>query len=675
MHIHRLGVLLVLGYKFMSYLLQQESTIREYCPSPPRDKWEQHIVDAAFPALVMEENASDTAAMETCAAMNVVSTTPPTAAVAAAVVVPPLEDTGASPMTCTSTSKREEIRKRLREKERALAKMIAQRATHASCNSSIEEDSQGSPVEKIVTFGKEEADRREAIRVLSQTALQVSLKLKAQKEESNSLRGELERLSNCLNERTEQKSQLENDVRRLRGENKSAQQNLALMLKTLGEDKSMRDLAGDSADDKGIHLQNKLAAAYEEVVWTQKNALSKNEQLEHCEYQLLAQNQEIDDLKQELHSKTRRIVELEVDLEMHDDRFLSAIGELSTVKSVEATLTTAGGDNNSSPPDELVLDNTRGWQKDRQKLNFRGIMSWRKKRGKEPKSFGSLSVSEEMPPPSVADRFKADSKAIEARYRKERYQNKTEISQLQQENNEHLIKIVSLEKALQAVSVKQSSESAFETNVHPSGCQKCNEQAINALHSEFRPEGPPCQTRFWEERVERLESEKVLHTTTIEKLRTQIESMKVDAEREKRRAEQVAQHCLLECDAQELKLVALEQDLKEITLENGTHRPKHGLYVDAAAGLESKLLDAVSEVLKLRNTQELKDHKIAKLRSEVIKLRYARMLSEKAAKGVEFSSKEHAREACVASPPPTDEDSNPSAPTRRALPVPLAYLF
>ena len=631
-------------------------------------------IDAASPAHLMEENTSTTAAMQTQDPVNTANTSPLSDG-----AVPAPEETGAFP-TCTGISKREEIRKRLREKERALTKLISEKGAHVSCNSSIEEDSQGSATPKVVTFGKEEADRREAIRVLSQTALSITLKLKSQKEESNSLRHEVKSLSNSLKEGADHKLELEQEVCRLRNENESAQQKLALMLKAMGEHKSMRDLADDGADDKGIQLQNELASAYEEVMWTEKNAVSRNEQLEYCEYQLLAKNQEIDDLKQELHSKTRRIVELEVDLEMHDDRFLSAIGEIQTVKSAAATLTTSGGDN-SSPPNELILDRTRVWQKERQKRGLRGIMAWRKKKGIERQSFGSLSVSEELPPPSEVSRTKADAKTLEARYRKERYHNRMQISQLQQDNNEYLVKIVALEKSLQAAHAKedsqsahtkQESQSAHDTTLHTADWQEGNPLAVDAVHSEFRPERPPCQTRFLEERIERLDSEKVLQATTIEKLRMEIEAMKVDAERAKRRSEQVAHHCLLECDAQELKLVALEEDLKEMTHQNGTQRPNKNLYVDAAAGLEAKLLDAVSEVVKLRAAQEVKDQKIAKLKTEVTRLRYARMLSEKA-KGI--GSQEHARDASVTSPPQTDGNSTYSASSLNVAPKSFTALF
>lgn len=605
----------------------------------------------ASPTLVLEEDASGTVPILVQASVDSVCDTP----ASAFAVVPPAGETGAFP-TEPCISKREEIRKRLREKERALTRMIAQRDAQPSCSSSIDDDSCASELPKVIMYGKEEADRREAIRVLSQAALAAAMKLKVQKEESCTLRNELKSLSNSLQEGVEQKSQLENEVRRLRDENNAVQQQLAAMQKNVGEQKSMSGFDGDGAHDKGSNLQNKLAAAYEEVVWTQKDASSKNEQLEYCEYQLLAKNQEIDDLKQELHSKTRRIVELEVDLEIHDDRFLSVMGEFGKTPSVEGTLATAGGDNTSSPPKELVLDNTHGWQKERKKRNLIGIMSWRKKKVKEPVSLGSMSACEEMPSPSVVDHVTSDFKALETRYRKERHQNRVQVSQLKQENNEYLVKILSLEKALQAARVRGDSESSLKTGLHPSDSQEGSQQ----VQPEFRPERPPCKTRFLEERVETLESERVLQSKTIENLHAQIEKMKRDAEREKIRTEQVTQHCLLECDAQELKLAALEQDLKELTLD-GSHRSTTKLFVDAAAELETKLLDAQSEVVKQRNALEIKDQKIGKLRTEVIELRYARMLYEKGASASAPSSQEHARDASATNQPPTDETSTFSA--------------
>lgn len=631
-------------------------------PLPP-DNMLEHVklsdsgsIDA-FPTLVLEEDASGIVPIQT-------STCDTPASVF--VFVPPPGETGAFP-TEPSISKREEIRKRLREKELALTKMIAQRDAQASCSSSIEDDSCTIELPKIITFGKEEADRREAIRVLSQAALATAKKLKVQKEESGSLRNELKSLSNSLKEGAEQKSLLEKEVRRLRDENNSVQQQLAAMQKTFGEKKSMSGFDDDGDHDKGTHLQSKLAAAYEEAVWTQKDAFSKNEQLEYCEYQLLAKNQEIDDLKQELHSKTHRIVELEVDLEFHDDRFLSVMSEVGKAPSVAGTLATAGGDNTSSPPHELVLDSTQGWRKEKKKRNMIGIMSWRKRKADEPASLGSMSVSEEMPPPSAVEHVKSDFKALETRYKKERHQDRVQISQLKQENNEYLVKILSLEKSLQASRATEDSESALKTDLHASEWQEGSQQVINTSQSEYRPERPPCKSKFLEERVERLESEKVLQSKTIENLLSHIEKMKREAEREKIRTEQVAHHCLLECDAQELKLVALEQDLKELTLD-GSHRATSKLFIDAASDLETKLLDAQSEVVKLRNALEIKDQKIGKLRSEVIDLRYARMMYEKAVNASATSSQEHARDASATNQPPTDETSIRSASSNRASP-------
>mmetsp|Transcript_5647 Transcript_5647/g.9356 ORF Transcript_5647/g.9356 Transcript_5647/m.9356 type:complete len:163 (+) Transcript_5647:2-490(+) len=87
----------------------------------------------------------------------------------------------------------------------------------------------------------------------------------------------------------------------------------------------------------------------------------------------------------------------------------------------------------------------------------------------------------------------------------------------------------------------------------------------------------------------------------------------------------------LESETRELRVVALECELNELSQSQTLDHSFKALHVNAAAGLEAKLQDNLSEVIRLRKEQEIKDKKIESLRSEIIELRLVRMQFEKAA--------------------------------------------
>lgn len=533
----------------------------------------------------------------------------------------------------TGMVKREEIRRRLREKERVLSQMITTRETSSfnDEDSTIAEDSQFDTGPNVTTHGKEEADRREAIRVLSQVALTMKSRLKKQQVEATSLQRELKTLGTSLKDREEQKSLLEVELRRVRDENKLNQQQLSIM-KRAGEQKALllKEFQTQDVVQKEQELQNKLTAAHQEVVWTQKDSMSKTEQIEYFEYQLLARNQEIDDMKQELNAKLRQIVELEIDLEIHDDRFHSALDDYS---KGEGTIPSTAGDNTSLPK-ELIFDNPPPWQDEKPMRGFRRMLSWKKNKGRTSQSSASRAAVDTTSH-SMVDRLDSDMRNLEGRYKQEKFQSRVEIAQLKEENNEYLIKVLSLEKSLQNIEVSEDSAGALRTDLEhaPAEWQEAaSQQATVTLDQETQLEKLPCKTHFLEEKLETLENVRDLQTITIDSLRDQVARMEYERKKQALRDDQISEQLLLESDTKELKIAALERELHDMA-QKGGNRILSGLHVNAAAGLEAKLLENHSEVVRLRKEQEIKDQKIEKLRDDIIELRLARMQHEKAGAG------------------------------------------
>lgn len=536
--------------------------------------------------------------------------------------LPPPEETGAFP-TLPVISKREEIRRRLREKEKALNKLIIAskevKDTYSFGDSTLDDDSQFYTGPTVTTVGKEEADRREAIRVLSLAALDMRMKLKHHKEKSSVVQEEVGSLRSSLNVKELEKSLLEHEIRRLRDVNKSTQMELATLQKRLEEKSGLLPVQESEKIDR-IHdeLHKKPKSVYDDVVWTQRHTMSKDEQIEYLEYLLLSHNNEINDLKHELDSRLRRIVELEVDLEMHDDHFILAVEEYSRVESISGN--SAPGEN---LPRELLLEHATSWRQEKQQKGaLNKMMSWRKTRSRDKRSLSGLG----MPDDSIADRLSADMKNLEIRYKKEKLKSRNEIFELKKLNDEYRVKISSLERNIEnsrefEKARKQYLEEAPDSKELQTRAESDQESQVGR---------PPTRITFLQERVAKLENERDIQANTIENLRAQISSMEKDAESRALQAEQVLNNLRLENETQELKMAAMNLEIHEMTHLGGSNRSITGLHVNAAAGLEAKLLESVSEVVSLRKYQEIRDRKLEKLRSEVIELRVARMQYEKA---------------------------------------------
>jgi chromosome segregation ATPase len=530
-------------------------------------------------------------------------------------------------------SKRELIRQKLREKEKRLSQMISTpssnqlkasttRYSNPDDSSTIEERNMSSAT-MISTVGKEEADRREAVRVLSQAALQTKKRLQKEKQQTSDLRREVKSLKSSIKENETQKSFLEKELRKVQAE-KDLEQEKMMIMHHEHEEKmhSLRKIRGQEFGD----TQDDLPTTFEEVVWNEKEAVSKAEQLEYFEYQLFAKNNEIDDMKQELSKMLRRIVELEIDLEIHDDRFHTAFSEDSRSESVGSTIITTGVKNTSFPHQDMIVDSSHPSMYG-ERRSRRGSLDGLKKMLTFPKrrsttKSGQLKASNDVSQFSgnLSARLERDLTSLEARYKRDMYHNRLETAQLKQENSDYLIKVISLEKALQ----KKGTSLDDEVDDTRPGTQSIVSSSLDS-----NVEHLPNKTLFLQEKVKALENDRDLHVRKIESLSGEIAQLRKEAEYQSLQGQQTAEKLRLESQAKDLKISALERELLEHTTKEGQEvKTRH---INAAAELEAKLMENIAEVIRLRKEQEIKDKKIEALRAEIIELRIQRMQHEKAA--------------------------------------------
>jgi hypothetical protein len=232
--------------------------------------------------------------------------------------------------------------------------------------------------------------------------------------------------------------------------------------------------------------------------------------------------------------------------------------------------------------------------------------------------------------------------SLEERYKKDKYHSRMQIEQLKQENNEYLIKVLSLEKSLQ-------TKQALDDSDHYRDTVELKEQRMSdavlkngqlellqpsdSLNSstDTQQEDLPTRTHFLEEKIQTLQNTKGVQALTIDRLRAQITKMEQEEKKRATRDEQVVDQLRTENETSELKIAALGCEFRELSQSQTLDHSFRALHVNAAAGLEAKLQDNLSEVIRLRKEQEIKDKKIESLRSEIIELRLVRMQFEKAA--------------------------------------------
>ena len=480
---------------------------------------------------------------------------------------------------------------------------------------------------------KDEADRKEAVKVLSQAAVSLNEKLQKQKEEASGLQTKLESLDSTLQTREEEKQRLESELEALRGEVESNQSKMKDLEEALQERQSTLsslEQGHEEYKEKERDLQGRLSAAREEVEWTQKDSMSKAEQIEYFEYELLAKNQEVDDLKQELDTRLRRIIELEVDLEIHDDRFQQRQQQVMLDMDEQSETGTARSSDAGSVTSSIVSAPSAsprggGLQKRRSGL---GAMLKRRKRGRKKDSnavIQNMDLAREGGGGITgegAEKIKAELASLESRYKKEKYNSRVQIQQLKQESNDYLIKVLGLEKSLQKArdashADQQEAAQAGEKGGDGSDMPSQDNQDGGADNS-------PNKARFLEERVKKLEGEQVLKDREMKELRDELAQLRMDASSRVEKDRLTIEKLKLENESKAAKIAGLEHQLR------GSSRAVEDMGAIGATtmGLESKINDQFAELVRLRKELELRERKVEKLRTEIIQLRMTRMGEE-----------------------------------------------
>eukprot|EP00548_Thalassiothrix_antarctica_P003586 CAMPEP_0194143588 /NCGR_PEP_ID=MMETSP0152-20130528/12726_1 /TAXON_ID=1049557 /ORGANISM="Thalassiothrix antarctica, Strain L6-D1" /LENGTH=722 /DNA_ID=CAMNT_0038843057 /DNA_START=45 /DNA_END=2213 /DNA_ORIENTATION=- len=586
-----------------------------------------------------------------------------------------------SPDTRTP-SKMDHIRKKLREKEQNLNAMFEKQskvyknpmirkatidtaAVEDSRNILMNETKSDSTVTSTTSLsttpnynnnnvicrldGKEEADRREAVRVLSQTALHLQKKLKEEKNDANRLQKEVEILMLSLQRQQGERSKTEKQLTKIQKEN--------VCNSRLIQEFEM-DLQKKANRIEGLEKSNQLYQEREKkmqddfMTWTQKDSLSKVEQIEYLEYQNLAKNNEIDDLRQELNRMLRKVVGLEVDLETHEyrfhsdmDRFCSSmvqhqqqqqrfIGEDEITRStVDESLCTLRETRSSHIKDNNLHLSSPSTIRTNSKRGFGGLkrmISFKKK----DKTIIKNKKNDEGNYDTTS-RLQTDLNNLEVRYKKDRSRSMAHIEQLKQENHEYLIKILTLKKSLRQQ--QQSSSSEQQQQLSESGSSlgydltedELTEENLGSTYDQTAAESSlPTKESYLEKSVETLKNARFLQNLAIEDLHKRVNNYEVEAEKQFSHEEDLTKQYTIELETKDLKIAALERELanSSTSSNNNINKQEHiakkkDLHVKAAIGLEVKLQEALTEIVMFRKAKEVKDKQIEILRTETKELR------------------------------------------------------
>jgi hypothetical protein len=525
------------------------------------------------------------------------------------------------------------IRKSLREKEKRLSALVMKRnepidnvvssraLPDIDCSYSIESIDNTMP-QAIVFEGKEELDRMEAIKVISQAAVSLKTKLVEEKGKSRELKKAINIRDRVIQQKEKEKMDLLQQTSLLKDENAKMNKTVMdLRAKLEGRGAALKTLQIDSqASERNVVFQDELNVARSEVEWLQRDSVSKREQFEFFEYELLSKNAEIDDIKHDLHEKVKRIVELEVDLETHDDRYNEALAEY--IKHETAQLGENDDTNASLMDTPLGLEPSPTHRQPREKKRGIGRIFCHMNRNNllkeadHEQAWGDSGIHE--PPVTLEKRLRSEIASLEARYKRDLFAATMKIDELKQENNEYLIKILSLEKTMQETEKGSPQGDVLSTS-------RVIERPTSPLRESIS--NLPSRTLFLEEKVESLENELNLRSRYVENLKCDIGKLHNKAKKQMELNRDTVQMLQLENQAKEVKLATLEHELREVmkTASEGSLQKLVSLHTNVTFGLENKLRASFAERFRLYREREAKDKKIVALRQEIVELRLQQM--------------------------------------------------
>mmetsp|Transcript_20303 Transcript_20303/g.30128 ORF Transcript_20303/g.30128 Transcript_20303/m.30128 type:complete len:607 (-) Transcript_20303:1125-2945(-) len=516
-------------------------------------------------------------------------------------------------------SKRDLIRKTLREKEKQLNNMMKSPSLPAVLNEGNNGD-QSSPPTIIMLEGKQEADRREAIKVLSQAALHLKRKLSVQRDNSIHLQKKAAILVSSLEKKQDEKCNLEIELEQVRSEN---EHNVERLQQVQNELREKTTLLGELQSQNEYYRNKELRMQNELSLWTHRDSMSKAEQIEYFEYQLFQKNNEIDDLRKEVNKMLQKIVELEVDLEIHQDRFRSSNTDgYSKLNSEKDTNPTSLDDflskEASAEPSSQLADEKK------RRPGFGGLKRiFRKKEStKTTESVTTRTTTDGGEYIVALSCANNDFKILEARYKKDKRESRIHIEHLKQEREEHLVKILSLEKSLESNAASDESIDNVKNclssmTVLPNG----NEEEMECDFA-AKCKKSSLKDVYVNDTIQALKNLRDLHVQTIENLRGDIDIQRVEAEKKLSEEKKIT-------EIKEVKIAALECELAGATA--GNDDLYKAVHLKNVTRMESQLHNSMSEVARLRKEQKIKDDQIETLRRETIELRLLRLQDEKKA--------------------------------------------
>jgi chromosome segregation ATPase len=521
----------------------------------------------------------------------------------------------------------------------------------------------------------EELEKGDAVKALSFAAFQLRRQLDKKTEEARSLRAALANLEEAWKATDKEKEELEVDLRVYRRSVEAHSNHIERLCRQLElKDSEISKLAEEKLDERQNveDLKGKLAAAHKDFEWVREESISKGEQIEYFEYELLSKNDEIDNLRQDLDKKLRKIVEMEVDLDIVDSRNTRAL------KKQAATESNGNGTNAAHNSAKQECEPSEAHTEKR--IGIRRLLDLKCQtveaeeellptdRSRCEWSPADMSIAETSPTESslttatsdtmstmtpssprhrlsrgkssanvltekyidIIDNLRSDLAAIEERYKRDKYSSFKLVEELRQENNEYLIKLVCMESKLKQNDPNVTSYDSdllrdldeednftFESSLESGDTPRDNKPTVPgsgaACSNSFKL---PSKIHFLEQKIETLEGQNVLHERAVEDLKVKCQDIERQAKTKALGDKQIIVNLTLQNEAQSLKIGELERQLSA-----SRHRKASKEHTDYTSKLETRLQAQLLELARLRRENDLKDHRVEALRSELVDVR------------------------------------------------------
>jgi hypothetical protein len=252
---------------------------------------------------------------------------------------------------------------------------------------------------------------------------------------------------------------------------------------------------------------------------------------------------------------------------------------------------------------------------------------------------------------NIIENLRSELAGVEDRYKQDKYDSSKLVEELRQENNEYLIKLVCMESKLRRNDPKVTSfdsdllrdldeldHFAFEASDESefsgdtSRDTKPNVPGTGSTHSNSLK--LPNKFHFLEQKIETLEGASVLNQRAVEHLKVKCAELERQARTKAKEDKRIIVNLTSQNEAQSLKIAELERQV----CASG-HRKAGKECTDYTASLEARVQAQFFELARLRRENDLKDHKIEALRSDLVDQRTKQALrNNHATSSVHFGS-------------------------------------